>query len=88
MNNRLASLAFTEIVDDDSSRVPLQIHATGTEADLLRVASLLCLGHGTLRFTDSGIKPVDITRPTNIIGLSGDHQWNHGRTAIPQGPLS
>ncbi len=89
MTDHLANLDFTENIDEDSSRVPLTIHATGTEADLQRIAELLGLGHGTIRSTGPKAKPLDIVRPTDIVGLSGDHQWNHGRTAIPQGtPLS
>jgi len=88
-SEHLSNLTFVENVDEDDSRIPLTIYATGTEADLKRVADLLSLGHGTVRSPQSNTKPVDIVRPTDIVGLTGDHQWNHGRTAIPQGtPLS
>jgi hypothetical protein len=85
----LANLTFVENVDEDSSRVPLTIHATGTEADLRRLASLLNLAHGRIQSPEIAREDSDIVLPTDIVGLTGDHQWNHGRTAIPQGtPLS
>lgn len=83
-----ASLQFSEIVDPDiSTRTGLEITAHGTTADLQRLADLLSLAHGTIRCP--GIKPIHIVRPTDIVGLTGDGQWNHGRTATPQGtPIS
>jgi len=81
-----AHLHFVENVSEGT--IPLEIKATGLQTDLLRVAELLGLGHGSISVPGSpksATKAIYLSRPTDIAGLTGAFQWNHGRTAIPQG---
>jgi len=74
----IANLEFIENVDPDQSvRIPLTVHATGAE--------LLGISHGQLQFGEPGRRRETIALPNDIAGLTGDRQWKHGRTSIPQG---